>query len=439
MSFPYNTPPQWETLHSPQDTPVPTPSSATFRLHLDDQLPGGAPTIDNTPILLHHPTENPQMQERHRPRAPSGTGTPSMHPIDALIFSRPGSASSTHTGGSSIHTMGMGHIIQQHFASSPESGSTPAPTAGPSSSKQTTGALRTTRARTAATASSHPYLRQTPSSSSSPFMQNIGIPPTSGPTIMTRSKARKQSVKFADAPTTAPDPTSMGMEPITHHSGHSGMVERPVASSSGGGGGGTMQPLQRSGAAFFGTTVTTGCAAVFLIQILIRISIPPQFISAAANISWNLFGITCTCSNGNQRRPTSLPSSSTSSNLHVYLSLHPLHHRPPSTKNSFSSVHFPPNPYRHVLLPSNPHAFMLTRASWREPLPPPSLSRHLLLQSRQVRRCRRRECSCFRERIGIGRRVERRKEFGGGDGRGSAEGVESRISGWYQEWVEERR
>jgi len=447
MSFPYNTPDgsgaagsQWETLqHSPLDTPVPTPSSATFRLHLDDPSrplqtaddDNLAPTIDNTPILLHHPTDNPQLQQRHRPRAPSGTGTPTMHPIDALIFSRPGSASSTHTGGSSIHTMGMGHIIQQHFAPSPDqagqSGSTPAPTAGPSSSKQTTGALRTTRARTAATASSHPYLRQTPSSSSSPFIQNIGIPPMSGPTIMTRSKARKQSVKFADTPTTAPTSTPMG--PITHH-GHGGMVERPATSFSGGGG--TMQPLQRSGAAFFGTTVTTGCAAVFLIQILIRISIPPQFVSAAPNITWCLFRITRTSSNGNQW-PTPLPSSSTST-LCFYLNLHP-----PSTKNSFSSFHDSPDPYRHVLLTSNPHAFMLTRASRRTPLPSPSLSRHLLLQSRQVRRYRRRECPCFRERIGIGRRVERREEFGGGDGRGSTEGIESGIGGWYQEQVEKRR
>ena len=290
MSFPYNTGdgsgaagsgfPHWETLqHSPLDTPVPTPSSGTFHLDMDpmdlnvdpsrshQQQPTTdnlTPTIDNTPILLHHPTENPQPQQRHRARAPSGTGTPSMHPIDALIFSRPGSASSTHTAGSSIHAMGMGHLIHQ-FASSPDpagpSSSTPAP--GPSSSKPT-GPVRTTRARTAATAPSHPYIRQTPPSSSSPFVPNIGLPSAStlGPTIMTRSKARKQSVKFADTPTTG---TSAGM---VHHK-QGGMVERPATSSSGSG---SMQPLQRTGTAFFGTTVTTGCAALLLIWILIRLS-----------------------------------------------------------------------------------------------------------------------------------------------------------------------
>src|SRR5882757_781418 len=106
MSFPYTTRdasgsgfPQWETLqHSPLGTPAPTPSSGTFRLDMDpmdlnlddpslasrpqqpqQQHPTAddfTPTIDNTPILLHHPTEHPQLQQRHRPRAPSGTGTP---------------------------------------------------------------------------------------------------------------------------------------------------------------------------------------------------------------------------------------------------------------------------------------------------------------------------------------------------------------------------
>lgn len=275
MSFPYNTGdgsgsafPQWETLqHSPLDTPVPTPSSGTYMdpmdLNLDDpqqqqqSLDDLTPTIDNTPILLHHPSENPQIQQRHRPRARSGTGTPSIHPIDALIFSRPGSASST---GGRIHPMGMSQLIthSQQFAppSDPTHRSIPTPssTPNPSSSKKT-GPVRTTRTRTA-TPSSHPYLHQPQAQSSSPFA-GVSIAPTSGPSMMTRSKV-KQSVKFAD--TTATTSTRPGMGPMTHH-GHGGMVERPVTRASSSPGGGEMQSSPRTAPEFFGTTVTAECVA----------------------------------------------------------------------------------------------------------------------------------------------------------------------------------
>lgn len=186
----------WESLHSPLDTttpPIPTPPTPFQHHHLQPS------PIDNAPILLHHPHENPPHQPRH-----SLTPTGPVHPIDALIFrSLPGSASST-----------------------------PAPGPASASSSVIRNPSSSSRAR------AHPYMQpeqrqQTRASPSTSFMVPTPSHPqaeTGRPQVTTRSRSKKQQqiVKFS---TTA----------------HCGMVERPT----------TRSQAQASAAAVASSSTTT--------------------------------------------------------------------------------------------------------------------------------------------------------------------------------------
>ena len=205
--------PQWETLsdqlQQPLHSPLDTPGSGTLAMQLElDDMHVPSP-IDNTPILLHHPRDNPPP---HRQRHAPATANP-LHPIDAVIFgsNRPRSSASA--------------------ASTP-------PGAGPStssSSAQPTGVVRNpprTRTASATAGASHPYYRPhttttmtagtsagTGPASSSPFMTpnpTAAFEPLAsgtgrrGSAVMTRSKTKKQT----------------GISATTSHGG---MIERPPA------------------------------------------------------------------------------------------------------------------------------------------------------------------------------------------------------------------
>ncbi|KAF9527410.1 hypothetical protein CPB83DRAFT_895220 [Crepidotus variabilis] len=219
--------PQWETIdrhhqldhHSPlETTPLPTPSSANFQMHLegDHEDPGPPPMVvpsqtspvDDTPILLHPPTEVPHI---HPP--PRRPGPTEMHPIDALIFRPPGSSSSA--------------------ASTPGSSGT-----AHASSSKPSGVVRTNQTTRGRPPSSHPYYR--------PSVTQVGIgasfvaprhagSSTANATMTTRAQAKKQNVRFAGA-------TPQG-----------GMVPRPATRTTSGSSS-MPSPTQRVG--FFGGSAT---------------------------------------------------------------------------------------------------------------------------------------------------------------------------------------